>query len=164
MIISPSLALSALAFNLSTSPSKSTRLRNDISPILCYDSRYAITRLHPDDCRNVIRHKIVLTPFNERHMNFSRHPNEGEFPLPHTWSTRLSTCAIVIDIPDTPFRPTEREESSLGEVKAAAFQVLAACVARGSQLGGIAATGKEWGLQVRVEARGRGGQGERVVE
>ncbi|KAL8894606.1 MAG: hypothetical protein Q9207_008459, partial [Kuettlingeria erythrocarpa] len=116
MIISPSVALSALALNLSTGPSASTpSLRNDVSPILCYDSRYAITRLHPEDCRNVIRHKIPVTPFNERHMNFSRHPNEGDFPLPHAWYTRQSTCAIMIDIPDTPFTRIEREESSMAE-------------------------------------------------
>lgn len=67
----------------------------------------------------------------------------------------------MIDIPDTPRRAPEREESSIREVRAAAMQVLAKCVASGAQLGGFVAVGKKWGLQVRIEARE---EGERAVE
>ncbi|KAL8762906.1 MAG: hypothetical protein Q9184_001202 [Pyrenodesmia sp. 2 TL-2023] len=163
MIISPSLALSALALNVSKpnvyNPNAFTpSLRHDISPVLCYDSRYATTRLHPEECRNVIRSKIVVPRFADRPMNFSRHPIQGEFPVPHTWNTRQGKCAIVIDIPDTPFRRHEKEESSISEVRTAALQVTAECVAKGARLGGVVGAGRKWGLQVRVEMREEGGR------
>lgn len=158
MIISPSLALSALALNISTTPNASPpSLRHNISPVLCYDPRYATKRLHPEECLNVIRAKILVPKFNDRLMNFSRQPIQGEFPVPHVWNTRQGRCAIVVDIPDTPGRLPAREESSIGEVRAAAMQVLAACVAEWPRLGGFVGAGKRWGLQVRIEAREEGG-------
>lgn len=60
---------------------------------------------------------------------------------------------MVADIPDTPYRPIAKEESSLADVKRAALQVLGQCVALKPHLGGMAQTGKRWNLQVRVEAR-----------
>ncbi|KAL8917742.1 MAG: hypothetical protein Q9208_007794 [Pyrenodesmia sp. 3 TL-2023] len=159
MIISSSLALSALALNLSSNPNASPpSLRHNISPVLCYDPRYATTRLHPEECRNVIRAKILVPQFNDRAMNFSRHPIQGEFRVPQVWNTRQGRCAIVVDIPDTPGGMPAREESSIGEVRAAAMRVLAACVAEWPQLGGFAAAGKRLGLHISIEAREEGGR------
>ena len=153
MLISPNLALTTLLpipnTSIYTPPHR---------PILCYDSRYAIHQPKLEACSSVIVHQIVTPPFNTRPLNFSTRPaSDEEFRVPHTWTDELKKCAVVVAIPELPYRQIKNEESSLLEVKRKALDIVAACVARQTKLGGITMTGKTGHLQVRVEGvDGRG--------
>lgn len=150
MILTPLLALSSLRSPHLTSPPAPP----SPWPTLCYDTRYARHFPHPRDCAFILN-RLIVPPgtTSSPPLNFSRYPffPAGEHQVPFTWSH--GGCAVVIDIPDTPQHPVWREESSLMEVKSAAFQLLVRCVVNGEHLGGVALLGRRLSLQVRVEAR-----------
>lgn len=62
----------------------------------------------------------------------------------------------MVDIPpNLPGRKAlEVGEASMLDIKTAAFELLKKCVVDGEHLGGITTTGRDWNLQVRLEAEG----------
>ncbi|KAL9013739.1 MAG: hypothetical protein Q9173_001583 [Seirophora scorigena] len=121
-------------------------------PILCYDSRYAESAPVLSDCASIIANQIVIPRYGTRTVYFSRNPVGEQFRVPKCWTTPRDNCRITIDIPPTaPAKPFDVEEATMLQIKTAALEVLRECVARGDHLGGIAAVGRHWHLQVRVE-------------
>ncbi|KAL8729512.1 MAG: hypothetical protein Q9166_004684 [cf. Caloplaca sp. 2 TL-2023] len=156
MIISPTLALAALALNLvvlAVSTPTPQKLFADMSEILCYDSRYATQEPSLQDCAATINGRIALESSDTIVRTFSRNPTRYQLRLPHTWSTERQQCNITIDIPQLPKqRAGLYARASMLDIKKAAFEVMVACVVRGDHLGGVVQTGKENKLQLRVEA------------
>ncbi|KAI4172591.1 MAG: hypothetical protein LQ343_003438 [Gyalolechia ehrenbergii] len=147
MIVSPSLALTALALNTRPHPDN----------ILCWDSRYATKKPNLDSCTSIIAHQIVKPPFNTGPVTFSRRPiGASDYRVPHSWRTGPGGCVITIDIPELPSRPIEYEKSSLVDVKKAAIELAASCVARNAKSGGLILIGDDWNLQVRIEGEYEG--------
>lgn len=121
-------------------------------PILCYDSRYAESAPVLTECASIIASQIVTPRYGTRTVYFSRHPVGEQYRVPKSWTTPRDNCRVTIDIPPTaPGKPFDVEEATMLEVKTAALEVLRKCVARGDHLGGVAAVGRHWHLQVRVE-------------
>ncbi|KAL8762010.1 MAG: hypothetical protein Q9184_001927 [Pyrenodesmia sp. 2 TL-2023] len=152
MIISPTLALAALALPTSsplTKPPSSYRALD----ILCYDSRYASHKPDPIDCATIIGHRIAYPPMATLVRSFARNPTATQYGLPHTWRTAQGECNVTIDIPSTPGETAwEVAEASMLDIKRGAFEVFAACVSGADQLGGLMQIGRKMNLQVRVEA------------
>ncbi|KAL8824422.1 MAG: hypothetical protein Q9170_008163, partial [Blastenia crenularia] len=154
MMISPTFTLFTLVTLASAALAALAPLPN-LPPhgsILCYDPRYATEQPVLDACISVVGHDIVTSPLdNLRRLNFSRRPiHDDEFLVPHTWAALKGGCKVVIDIPELPGRRVANEESSFGDVKRAAVAVMAACVTRKPNLGGITQIGKDLNLQLHL--------------
>ncbi|KAL9601932.1 MAG: hypothetical protein Q9219_002156 [cf. Caloplaca sp. 3 TL-2023] len=150
LTISPNLILSTLSSRLPTLLTLPTTPPHEA--ILCYDPRYARHQPKTDECISIIGNQLIIPPFFSHPLNFSRRPNSvnAAFRVPHAWRSKYNNCVVEIDIPEVPTSQISYEESSFGDVKAMAVDIIAACVARGHRLGGIGQTGKKLDLQVRV--------------
>ncbi|KAL8837404.1 MAG: hypothetical protein Q9176_005710 [Flavoplaca citrina] len=156
-----------------------TLLSSPISPILCFDPRYATQSPSLNDCLSIIRTLITPNPnVANRVRKFSRVPTATMLGVPYTWSTEAqaqyrwkgahekgrgnayeggiaqegdkeAACGVTIDMPGA---GTEVAEATLGEIKEAALEIVGRCVERGEGLGGMMSVGKWWSLQVMVEA------------
>ncbi|KAL8896643.1 MAG: hypothetical protein Q9207_007610 [Kuettlingeria erythrocarpa] len=164
MIVSPKLALAALALQTSAyAASLYNALPLDASPYLatpykglpvfCYDARYATDKPDLGDCAQIIGHNIAKPPMAARIRRFARNPTSYQLPLPHTWTTERGECNVTIDMPPLPGETEQEEaEASFLEIKRAAFEVFIKCVAGMDHLGGFMEAGTSRNLLVRVEA------------
>ncbi|KAL9603807.1 MAG: hypothetical protein Q9219_000916 [cf. Caloplaca sp. 3 TL-2023] len=148
MILPPTLVIAAL--NLTGSSSANPK--SDISPVLCYDSRYARTIPPLDDCADIAIKKIGI--HNGKHVQrFARHPKYHEIGVPKQWASE-GGCVVQIDMPRLPGRDKkETVEATMMDVKRAALEVVLACVAGDEHLGGVVSTGTDLALQVSVFGR-----------
>ncbi|KAI4179497.1 MAG: hypothetical protein L6R41_007818 [Letrouitia leprolyta] len=123
-------------------------------PMLCYDPRYATTAPSIDDCLTVIA-DVLETGDMYKKMIFSRHPFGIQKPLPSKWESSRKECVVVVDIPEWPSKKQKWlpvAEASMLDIKTAAFELMKKCVVDGDHLGGITTTGRDFNLQVRLEA------------
>ncbi|KAL9021218.1 MAG: hypothetical protein Q9185_001619 [Variospora sp. 1 TL-2023] len=143
MILHPLLLLLLL-------PTLALTLRVRPTPeLLCYDSRYATRHPNLNSCGYLVTHSVAPNPIADTTFVFSRTPKRGEFGVPYTW--KGVNCDVTIDIPDTPWTlPDER--ATLNDVRKVALNLVAACVAKSPNFGGVTYTGRLKNLQVTVEA------------
>ncbi|KAI4097786.1 MAG: hypothetical protein LQ348_004547 [Seirophora lacunosa] len=154
MIISPPTIFILSFFLALPSSTLSFRFpfRDDEPPTLCYDARYASSEPQLDDCTAIIAHQILTPEYEHRDVIFTRRPTSAAaYRVPKTWTTPRGGCRVVIDIPEGPRQPILGETASMLEVKTAAVVLMARCVIKGDHLGGVAAVGRKYSLQVSLE-------------